>query len=168
MVQIPNKGKITNKSTLVHFFPALIGLVLLIPFYNLNFSTKLDIIQSNFESSLLPGLFHYSFPVFVTATSIQAIVYFILYFKTLHDHNKYINQYLSNRKNITLNWLRYFLVAMIIFWILMVIIYNLFSLDNEVMLLDKWLYVFSALAVLYIGVMGFKQATIYPEKENQA
>lgn len=143
-----------------HFIPVFIGTLLLVPFYMLNFTTKLSIIQSNFESAELPGLFHFTFPVFVTATGLQFIIYFILYFKLLFSHLENIKLLFSSHKKITLKWLRNFLFLMLISWIILL----LFQPANP-SLRDSWIYIFGLAVIFYLGIMGLLQPRVYLQKE---
>lgn len=146
-----------------HFIPVFIGTLLLVPFYMLDFSTKLTIIQSNFKSTELPGLFHFTFPVFVTATGLQFIIYFILYLKLLFSHLKNIELLFSSYKKITLNWLRNFLLLMLVFWIIIML---LFQPENQ-FLRDSWIYLFGLFIIFYLGFMGLLQPRIYRLEESE-
>ncbi len=127
-----------------HFIPAAIAALMLVPFYILEFNIKLEILQNNFSAHLLPEPFHSIFPFFVIGSGIQFVIYFFLYFKLLRSHSK----------NISLNWLRYFLIFMLLFWVVMLLLSQIYpSLIH-----DQWLYLFSAIAVIYIAVMGILQA----------
>ncbi|VAW90910.1 hypothetical protein MNBD_GAMMA22-220 [hydrothermal vent metagenome] len=147
----------TIKKYQLHFLPALIGIILLIPFYQLDFITKLTIIQNHFNQSLLPGLFHSTFPIFVTTTTIQALVYTVLIFKLLFFHHHKVAHYYSYRKNNTLSWLRNFMVVLVVFWLIASIV-NYFYKQNTVPFnIDQLLYIFSAIAIIYIAIMGLRQ-----------
>ncbi len=145
-----------NKIIALHFLPTLIGVLLLVPFYTLDFDTRFYIIQNNFDSNKLPGLLHSSFPIFVTATSIQAVVYLYYYFKLLSSHANNITRLYSYRDTISLSWLRNFLIFLILIWI-SILLSSLFYQESKMLIFDVWLYLFTAAAVIYIGVMGILQ-----------
>lgn len=140
-----------------HFIPAVTGMFLLIPFYTLDFTTKLNIIKTNFDSVNLPGLLQDTFPIFFLATAIQLTIYFFLWFKLLFLHGQKITQYFLNRSGVSLAWLRNFLIVLVVSWILVVIL-NYF---NIVVMHDSWIYLLGVFVVIYVGIMGLLQARIY-------
>ncbi len=158
-IRTMTSGPLPKKILLLHFVPILIGLILLIPFYVLDYETRFHIIQTNFDSGTLPGLLHTSFPIFVTATSIQAIVYFFFYFKLFSAHANNITRLYSYRKSISLFWLRNFLIVLIFIW-LSLLLGSLFYQEKNIVNLEVWLYLFTAVVVVYIGVMGVLQSKI--------
>lgn len=151
----------TKFKTELHFIPVLIGIILGIPFYILDFDTKLIIIENYFISTKLPGLLQSTFPVFVTATGIQFTVYLFLSFKHLYAHTKTIARFFSYREHITLSWLRNFLLIILVFWLSMFVFYNALYNDDSSLINDKWLYLFSVAAIIYMGIMGLLQPRVY-------
>ena len=145
-----------------HFIPAVLGALLLIPFYMLDFATRLTIIKSNFAETEIPGLFRTTFPIFVTATGLQLIIYVFLYFKLLSSQRGNISQISPYRKNSTLLWLRSCLIFILGFWVFMMLFYH----PGNSAMGERWLYLFGIVVIIYIGIMGLLQLGMYEDKSS--
>ena len=154
----------------LHYLPSIVGIFLLLPFYLIDFDTKLNIVQSNYMLGWT-GIMNITYPIAVLIMGIQFTVYLILCFKLLFQHTKTITQFFSYKENITLSWLRNLLLLMVVFWFFMLIFFFIYyksapDVIEQSSQLFIWLYGFSIVMVFYIGSMGLLQRRIYnPDKK---
>lgn len=165
MVQ-PN---VLSQKTLLHFIPTIFCVLMLMPLYFLEFDVKKAIIDSSYTE--WPGVLEITYPIYMIIMGTQFTVYLFLSFKLLFAHTKNIAQFFSYRENITLAWLRNFLLLNVVIWICGAFLY-IATIQSDVNIeqyLD-YFFVFSVLFVFYLGMMGLLQPLIYsgdePDSQN--
>lgn len=146
--------------TALHFVPALICVFLISPFYFLDFELKQAIFDSNYMQ--WPGILETTYPLYMAISGVQFTVYLALSFRLLFSHTTHIKQFFSYRENITLSWLRNFLLLYLMTWGFGFYYYYSFvqSEGNIKPFLD-WFFFFSVGVVFYLGSMGLLQRRIY-------
>ena len=150
----------------LHYILPMFGIILLLPFYVLDFETKLAIVQNNYMISDWPGVMEYTFPLAMFVAAMLFTFYLILSFKLLFAHTQTIRDFFSYRNNITLSWLRNLLLLMLVFWLFMMVFYYIYYAATAELFwqsrqIFNWLFVFSIFVVFYIGTMGLLQRRIY-------
>lgn len=161
MVQ-PN---VSGQKTLMHFTPTFFCVLMLLPLYFLDFDAKKTIIDSNYIE--WPGVLEITYPIYMVVMGTQFTVYLFLSFKLLFAHTKNVTQFFSYRENITLAWLRNFLLFNVVLWVCGAFFYTA-TIQSEVNIeqyLD-YFFVFSVLFVFYLGTMGLLQQRIYSSDET--
>ncbi len=150
--------------------PACMIGVLIIPFQLADFDTKLSLINNNYIFSELPTMLGVSFVAAMIISGGMFTVYLVLSFKLLFSHTRNIAHFFSYRENIELAWLRNLLLAMLLFWVLMIIFYLLIpffrvkvgiNTVEYVKLAYVILDVLTVVTIFYMGVMGLLQARVY-------
>ena len=160
MVQ-PNAS---GQKTLMHFIPTLFCVLMLIPLYFLGFDAKKAIIDSNYIE--WPGVLGITYPIYMIVMGTQFTVYLFLSFKLLFAHTKNITQFFSYRENITLAWLRNFLLFNVVIWVCGAFFYTAtVQADVNIEQYLDYFFVFSVLFVFYLGTMGLLQQRIYSSDE---
>ena len=161
MVQ-PN---VSDQKTFLHFIPTFVSVMLLIPLYLLEFDEKKTIIDSNYVE--WPGVLEITYPIYMVIVGTQFTVYLFLSFKLLFSHTKNITQFFSYRENITLAWLRNFLLFNVVIWICGAFFYAaIVQSDANIEQYLDYFFVFSVLFVFYLGMMGLLQPLIYSGDES--
>lgn len=137
------------KTSTIHFFPFVIAILFLIPFFLLPFPQKIEIYQQEGKGYEL--LLNSIFGTII----ISGIFYTLMSLQTLAKHRKTITEQFSFLEKINLKWLSYLIAGSSIIWLLVI-----FSEDK---------YIFSAvvLYVLFIGYFGIKQVGIFTNKAPQ-
>lgn len=139
---------LTNQNTnkrfnLIHFFPFLITLLLLIPFFSLPFEQKIKIYQNEgkgYEQLLI---------TIYIAIVISGISYALLALQKLSKHRKNITEQFSYTEKINLKWLNYLILGSAIIWIVVIFF------DDPHIFSTVVLYLF------FIGYFGIKQVGIF-------
>ena len=149
-----------NQKTLIHFIPSLVCTLLIIPFYLLDFDTKKAIFDSNYIQ--WPGVLEHTIPIYLTILAFQFSIYLALSFKLLFKHTKNIAHFFSYKKNITLAWLRNFLLFNILILFFFISFYIAFSQSNtNIKNTLDWFLIINVLYIFYLGIMGLMQRRIY-------
>jgi AraC-like DNA-binding protein len=148
---------------LVYFVPFLIFAIIFCYYfltfqlngiYNYDINTE---IRSNFRNEI--SFFH-KYSLYVNL--IQFFFYVCLMLIVLKKHKGIINETFSFEKNISLRWFKYFLIFLLIFW-LFDNFYDHFigNYENATFLLLIVRFVFNLLHVLFLGIFGLNQSSIY-------
>jgi len=154
----------------LYFVPFLI-FALIFSYYFLIFQLKgiynYDInseIRSNFINEI--STFH-KYSLYVNL--IQFFLYVALMLIVLRKHKGNINEIFSYEKNISLRWFKYFLIFLLIFW-LFDNYYDHFisTYENSSFLLLIIRFVLNLLHVLFLGVFGLKQSSIFSKEHVEA
>ncbi len=158
-----------DRKTWLHFLPTVFGLFLLLPFFMLDHEQKLLVVQSNYI--LWPGERATSVSLFIGISAVLFTVYLVFSFKLLFAHTRNITHFFSYREDITLSWLRNFLLVMVAFWVMLVFFYYFFfsagvdaAAQNERVFLVMYLYGLGAIP--YLGTMSLLQRRIYSQKTS--
>jgi AraC-like DNA-binding protein len=149
-----------DQKTALHFVPTLFCVLLMSPFFFLEFDLKQAIVDSNYMR--WPGILETTYPLYMVISGLQFTVYLALSFRLLFAHTTHIKQFFSYRENITLSWLRNFLLLYLMTWGFGFYYYYSFvqSEGNIKPFLD-WFFFFSVCVVFYLGSMGLLQRRIY-------
>ena len=167
-----------NKVDYLHFLPALLITVRMIPFFLLPGAEKLQFVNGMMEQrSLLMTIVLYSY-------MISGCTYIALSLFVLRRHRKNLKENFSYTDQINLNWLRNLIIGMIVVWSIVTIGHTLddaFGMDirNEV---DNLIFITLSIFILSVGYFGIKQTWIFsgqlpleayeiseqPEKNNVA
>jgi AraC-like DNA-binding protein len=97
------------------------------------------------------------------SVKIQAVVYWILSFVSLRRYQKMLGHYASRVDNVTLNWLKYFLIGIIS--IVFLWIHESFFHIPWLLTLTPFGYL---MAVLALGFFALRQEEIFPYKQQDA
>lgn len=160
MVQ-PN---VPGQKTLMHFIPTFFCVLMLTPLYFLEFDAKKAIIDSNYIE--WPGVLEITYPIYMIVAGTQFTVYLFLSFKLLFAHTKNVTHFFSYRENITLAWLRNFLLFNVVIWVCGAFFYTaIIQSDVKIEQYLDYFFVFSVLFIFYLGTMGLLQQRIYSSDE---
>jgi AraC-like DNA-binding protein len=143
--------KKVDKRILWHFLPFLFFLLFRIPF----FITGNNIEFSEEERKIV-------FFILQTALPIQAIIYWCLSFITLQRHLKNIKQFSSSIENIDLNWLRYFL--MIVLVVILVWLNLVFFNLKDLIRFTPYLYMS---AIFFLAHFSLQQKEIFDFSQTE-
>jgi len=142
---------------LLHFLPALIVVVRMIPFFLLSGNDKMEFVENlAHEGSLFMTIVLISFMV-------SGLVYITLSLLLLRRHRKFLVLNYSNTDRIDLNWLRYLIIGMIVIYSIVTIGHLLegaFSI-NFGDFVDNLIFLAVTGFVIMIGYFGIKQTTIF-------
>jgi len=132
---------------LLHFIPSLIFLIL---------SLLIFLPQS-------PLLFSVEVFLHIVAVvyTIQVIIYSLLMFFLLKEHNVNLKNYFSFSENINLNWLKFFIIIYVLITIL-----DLFIFYSHNQSLRIYYYLLMIFFFNFIGYFGGQQLIIYPNIIN--
>lgn len=154
----------SGQQTVLYFVPAIICVLLISPFYFLDFELKQAIVDSNYTQ--WPGVLETTYPLYMTIGGGQFTVYLFLSFKLLFAHTTHITQFFSYRENITLAWLRNFLILYLVTWGFgFYYYYSFIQSDGNIKPFLDWFFFFSVFVVFYLGLMGLLQRRIYKRNE---
>lgn len=144
----------------LHFLPALLCVLLISPFFFLDFDLKQAIFYSNYMR--WPGVLEWTYPWYMVISGLQATAYLALSFRLLFTHTTRITQFFSYRENITLSWLRNFLLLNLVSWGCgFYYYYSFVQSDGNIKPFFDWFFFFSVFVVFYLGIMGLMQRRIY-------
>ncbi len=111
-----NNGAV--KGNYWHFLPALIGIVLLLPFFLLDGSAKLELTETLRKGGAMENdtshavLIELGFTLFMLGTIAQMGLYFLFSIKRLIAHSKKVKNEFSDVDKISLLWLRNLLLGL--------------------------------------------------------
>lgn len=145
-----------------HFILPIAAAFLSIPFFQLDFEQKFNMVEQGYAASTWVGLVRFTMPLQMGVLGVLFTVYLIACYLRLHRHNKAITSYFSFREKITLSWVRNLFTLMLIFWVMMAA--YLLVLSSSELTSDMIIVValFSVFTVFYIGIMGLLQPRIFP------
>jgi len=149
-----------HKMVAAHFLPALIYLIAMIPFYMLSFEEKLNFSQHGYALNKLTGLPNALLSYYVIFNIILYTIYLTLSFRLLAKHRKKISHYFSYREKITLNWLRYFLIICVLYWLFIIDYLSLSEITKPTMLI---LTLLTVVIIHYLGIQGILQPRIFKQ-----
>lgn len=141
----------------LHFLPALLVILRMLPFLFSSGEEKLSYIQDLAEhGSLFMTLVLYSYMV-------SGITYVTLSLLILRTHRARLTTNFSYTEQINLNWLRNLILGMIVVWSIVIIGHTLddvftLNIEDEV---DTLIYSSLTLFTLMIGYFGIKQTRIF-------
>ncbi len=150
----------------VHFVPSVMIMLLVMPFFFLDFATKKAIVDSNFIE-WPAGILQLTFPLAMVIWAALFTFYLIMAFKLLFIHTRSISHFFSYQEEISLSWLRNFLLLNVVTWAFLAYFYVSFAQSNEhINPVMNWFLFFSVLLVFYLGLKGLTQRRIYHMNPN--
>jgi AraC-like DNA-binding protein len=154
------------RAVLKHYSIFLLCFSLSIPYWWMDFSEKLALMENGVISTQWPNIVFYSLSAQAFIKIISFCVYVFLSIKMLVEHKNRVKNIFSYRDRITLTWLTnmlwLFLFGLIkgLFWLVF------FQESEEVTSMMGFMEYFSVVVIFYIGVMGLMQPRIYRRTER--
>jgi len=146
-----------SKVDYLHFLPALLLILRMIPFFILPGAEKLQFANGIEEKrNLLMTVVLYSY-------MISGTTYITLSLLVLRRHRKNLKSKFSYTDQINLNWLRNLIIGMIVIWSIVIVGHTLddafgMNIKDEV---DNLIFLTLSLFILMIGYFGIKQTWIF-------
>ncbi len=135
---------VNRKWLFLHFLPAVVVLVLAIPFFSLSAAEKMEVLTNKGRD--------YTDFLFIAGwmMRVSGVVYVIWCFLLLRRHKKNIGELFSYEERINLNWLRYHIYALLAVWMIIIFV-------------KKDSFIFSAVVVFVVlfGYFGIRQVGIF-------
>lgn len=151
-----------------HFLPALIGFVLLLPFFLLDGADKLELTETLRKGGVLENdtvhlmLVQWGVTLFMLGTIVQLGLYFLFMIKRLIKHSNSIKNEFSNIDRINLLWLRNLLVGLSCIYLLY--LGDQFFPDLLGMnILGDLITVIAVLLIYTMGYLGVRQPVIFTQ-----
>jgi len=154
-----------KRKHLPHLLPALIILLMNSPFLFIPFELKLQYITHGYSTpssglSIRYLMFTYILGIYVIC-NLQLIFYLLKIVRVYRKHKQYIEDNYSNTENISLNWIRAFIIVFISFFILNNL---LFIIGFNQQYFSQLFYIFSMLGItLFAGIQGLRQKELASE-----
>jgi AraC-like DNA-binding protein len=154
------------KKILLHYSIVIPGFLLAIPYWQLDFESKLTLITGGYAIDVWPEEVYYYLLTLFSLGGIVFVVYFYLCTKIFINHRRRIKNIFSYREKIALSWITN------LFWLFgisiafaMVFVAVIDNIGQSTKVL-KYLGVFTTGFVIYIGIMGLMQPRIYHRSER--
>lgn len=148
-----------NWKFIYHLIPAIIIFLFNVYFYgNITYETKMNVLSKTYAGINTNDIFYLNIYTKVYQYTsnyfynIQVLFYSVLMILRLRMHRRNISSYFSYTENISLNWLRVFILAFLIISFYEVIFYN-YTSDIYLVILNVYF--------LFLGFFGIKQNDIY-------
>lgn len=149
-----------TKRAIVHFLPALIlGFISVVLVAQTDDNTRNQLMapvnEVNTDTPL--PLIAIVFFVSTILLFLQILFYAVLMFKLLYSHDKNIEEVYSYKQNLSLLWLKIFVVIYVLYYILEFVLFAFKGVNIS----TSAYYSLVALHVFFVGWMAFKQRDIY-------
>lgn len=131
----------------LHFLPAILCLLYLIPFFGLAAQEKIEIFRNQgkdyqlFQTLVIIGIMF------------SGVIYVIWSSLLLRRHKKRIRDQFSDVENIDLNWLQFLTIGLGLIWVLVI-----FTQDDNIIFTGVSIF------IILIGVFGIRQKNIFNEE----
>jgi len=149
-----------------HFLPALIGFVLLLPFFLLDGAEKLELTETLRKGGTIENasahmmLVEHGVTLFMLGTIVQLGLYFLFMIKRLIKHSKSIKNEFSDIDKINLVWLRNLLLGLSCIYLLY--LGDQFFPDLMGMnILGDLITVIAVILIYTMGYLGLRQPAIF-------
>ena len=149
-----------------HFLPALIGIVLLLPFFLLDGTAKLELTETLRKGGAVDNasvhmvLVEYGVTLFMLGTIVQLGLYLLVLIKRLVKHSKNIKNEFSDIDKINLAWLRNLLLGLS--FIYLIYLADQFFPDLMGMnILGDLITVIAVILIYTMGYLGLRQPAIF-------
>lgn len=149
-----------------HYSLFILCLLLSIPYWLMDFESKLALMQTGVISSEWPALVYYSVSAQTLYKIVSFCIYLLLSLKMLLEHKNRIKNVFSYREHITLVWLSNMLWLFLFGLIQGLSLLIFFQESEEVTSMMGFLEYFSVAVIFYVGVMGLMQPRIYRRSER--
>jgi AraC-like DNA-binding protein len=138
--QLPRK----KYAWFLHFLPAALTIIYLIPFFLLSGEQKMDVLLNK-------GRDYKTFSLVENIVmQLSGIVYVAWSFILLRRHKKNIGQQFSYEERINLNWLRYLIIALLGIWLIIIFVKQ-----------DSFIFGGVVIYVTILGFFGIRQVGIF-------
>lgn len=131
----------------LHFMPAVLVALAISPLIMTSAAYKMEVFQNkgrDYEGFL---------SVVAWLMRLSGIVYATWSFYLLGKHKKNIGRFFSYEERINLNWLRYFIYALVAVWVIIIFVRK-----------DSFIFTAVVLFVVFLGFFGIKQVGIFGNK----
>lgn len=131
----------------LHFMPAILVALAISPLIMTSAAYKMEVFQNkgrDYEGFL---------SVVAWLMRLSGIVYATWSFYLLGKHKKNIGRFFSYEERINLNWLRYFIYALVAVWVIIIFVRK-----------DSFIFTAVVLFVVFLGFFGIKQVGIFGNK----
>lgn len=129
---------------MLHFLPALVGVLLFGPMFFKSATEKIAFVNSNGDEYRIANLIR------IILLQVSGFVYVVWCLFLLRKHKKNINQEFSYEEKINLNWLRYFIYSVAAIWIIIVVTHK-----------DYYIFLGAVLFIVFLGYFGIQQVGIF-------
>lgn len=158
--------KKTQSGELLHFVPVAASLLLLAPFYLLDFGGKWQIITHNLAADSWLGVTKLILPLYIVTAEASFAAYLFASYRLLRAHQRRVKDYFSYAEKVTLSWLSHFLGVFAVFLGIFIVFLVFIESQGAVNHIADGLYIFTLFAIHYLGIGGLLQPTIYPQSET--
>jgi AraC-like DNA-binding protein len=148
----------------IHFLPLMVGIALLVPYYNLSDESLVDMIYAGADVKYDLGYWALGGLIVDVLPRLLIGVYLTLGVRRLVQHGRHIREQFSLIEHISLNWLRYLLIAMGGLYILYFVALA-FGGKGPV---ENLLNIAMVVVVYTLGYMGLRQPTIFTQRNHGA
>ncbi|WP_448248402.1 helix-turn-helix domain-containing protein [Thalassotalea agariperforans] len=155
-----------NHVILKHYSIFFLCILLSIPYWLMDFDTKLTLMKNGVISTEWPSIAFYSVSCQTVIKISSFCVYIFLSIKMLLEHKSQLKNIFSYRERITLLWLTNLLWLFLFGLIQGISILIFFQESEEVTSMMGFMELFSVAVIFYIGVMGLMQPRIYRRTER--
>ncbi len=135
---------------LLHFLPAMLGVIGLLPFYLQPVENKIQHIFNDHQ-----GLCMHCFLIYF-AMSVQLLTYMGLIAKVLRDYKKRIRDSYSSLEKINLNWLRNLLSGVFITWIISLVL----QFVSRTIEAGSYIWLLVSIQIYLMGYIGLRQPEV--------
>lgn len=129
---------------ILHFLPALIGVLLFMPVFLKSATEKMAFIADNDNEYKTANFIR------IVLLQVSGFVYVFWCLLLLRRHTSNIQQEFSYEEKINLNWLRYFIYGLAAVWIIIVLTRN-----------DYYIFQTVVLFIVFLGYFGIRQVGIF-------
>ena len=133
----------------LHFIPAILIFVLMIPFFLLPFQAKMSVINSKGKGFEVQSEF---IKYLVLGSGVTYVTWILI---LLRRHKQNIKNQFSSDEKIKLDWLRYLVLGLGVVWVIVL----LQAIIEKT--LDEYIFGVVVLNVVVIGYFGIRQGRIY-------
>ncbi len=141
---------------LLHFVPALICAIYLMPFFLSDSASKKDYIVSSFAH---PPNTDY---VISSLVLVQEVIYVVLLLRLLRQHSRQVKQSFSTVEKINLAWIRNLLIAMVG----VTVLYVYFEFQEFGTNADYLVGLSLTVFIFLVGYLGLRQPQVFTTPEN--
>lgn len=147
---------------IVHYIPAVLYILIFMPFFVLDADTKV-----NMYPDKLPSWFRPMQNVFNVVIILQGIFYTIISLRTLHHFQYFRTRRLSQFQLSSLNWLKLFVISNVVLWIIGTTgaFLGIFGIAILIDLFDVF-YLGLTILTLLLGVFTIQRPELFAEEED--
>ncbi|MBW0178394.1 AraC family transcriptional regulator [Sediminibacterium sp.] len=137
-----------KKKWWLHFLPALITVIYLMPIYLLSAEEKMEIYLNKGKG------YETANTILLSTIHLSGLVYVIWSFILLRKHKKNIGEQFSYEERINLNWLRYLIYGLLVIWIIIIVFKK-----------NSIIFGAGVVFVTLLGFLGIRQVGIFGKKQ---